>query len=89
MKKVFIKLVAILIICLSIVLCSCGQKVKTDKIATSNESMFVLVEETISWRVVYHKKTKVMYAVSMGPYNTGNFTLLVDENGMPLLWQGE
>ena len=89
MKKLFIKLVAVLIICLTIALCSCGQEIQIDEIALSNESMFVLVEETNSWRVVYHKETKVMYAVSVGTYNFGNFTLLVDENGMPLLWQGE
>ena len=29
---------------------------------------------------------KVMYAVSDGTYNHGNFTLLVDANGNPLLY---
>ena len=52
-------------------------------------SMFVEVECMGSWRVVYHRETKVMYAVSSGYYNGGTFTVLVDENGWPLIWEGE
>lgn len=53
------------------------------------KSIFVEVEVCSAWRIVYDKKTKVMYAVSGGGYNSGNFTLLVDENGNPKLWDGE
>ena len=52
-------------------------------------SMFVSVEMTEIWLIVYHKDTKVMYAVSKGGYNAGNFTLLVDENDNPMLYKGE
>ena len=38
--------------------------------------------------VVADRDTKVMYAVSRGGYNCGNFTLLVDADGKPLLWDG-
>ena len=55
----------------------------------SSKSMFVKVENAGSWYVVYHKETKVMYVVSKDRYNYGNFTLLVDQDGKPLLWQGE
>ena len=51
--------------------------------------MFIEVEQTSAWKIVYDKETKVMYAVSFGIYNCGNFTLLVDENGNPKLWDGE
>ena len=50
------------------------------------ESMFVRVEQTDSWCVVYNKYTLVMYAVSAGPYNSGNFVLLVNDDGTPMLW---
>lgn len=50
-------------------------------------SMFVLVEETGTWRVVYHRETKVMYAVSAYSSNYGNFTLLVNADGSPMLWE--
>lgn len=52
------------------------------------ESMFVIVEEAPNWLIVYHKTTRVMYAVSDGNYTYGNFTLLVDAEGNPLLWDG-
>lgn len=53
------------------------------------KSMFVEVERSGTWKIVYDKETKVMYAVSDGSYTYGNFTLLVDENGNPKLWDGE
>ena len=49
---------------------------------------FFTVSNESSFRVVYDKDTMVMYAVSEGKYNSGNLTLLVDENGKPLLYQG-
>ena len=50
---------------------------------------FFTVSNESSFRVVYDKDTMVMYTVSEGKYNSGNLTLLVDENGKPLLYQGE
>lgn len=49
--------------------------------------MFVLVEDSYDCRVVYHKETKVMYAISTGAHNYGTFTLLVDAEGKPMIWQ--
>lgn len=56
---------------------------------TSDKSEFVIVERTVSWYIVYHKETKVMYAVSQGAYNGGTFTLLVKADGTPMLWEGD
>lgn len=39
--------------------------------------------------IVVDPVTNVMYAVSDGSYNRGIFTLLVDANGKPRLWEGE
>ena len=54
-------------------------------------SMFVIVEGggLDSYRIVYHRDTKVMYAVSAGGYNSGNFTVLVNPDGSPMLWKGD
>lgn len=54
-----------------------------------NTSMFVVVEETYGWTIVYHKKTKVMWAISAGYANgsQGVFTLMVDADGNPLLYE--
>lgn len=70
--------------------CKYAETEKTyDTEAENLTSMFVEVEEGFSWKVVYDKETKVMYAVSNGSSNYGDFTLLVDENGNPKLWDGE
>ena len=60
---------------------------KTERVEpASDTSMFVVIEETMSWRVVYHRETKVMYAVSFGGSNSGDFTLLVDRFGKPMIY---
>lgn len=60
-----------------------------EKSITDDTSMFEIVEgNSFSlWRVVYNKETKVMYAVSNGSYNAGTFTLLVNPDGSPMLWE--
>lgn len=79
------KIIALMIVVLVVTLTGCSEV--EDK--SSDISEFVIVEITNSWRVVYHKKTKVMYVVSDGTYNRGTFTLLVNADGTPMLWEGE
>lgn len=55
---------------------------------TKDVSRFVTVENAWQWRIVYDKETGVMYAVSLGTYNQGAFTLLVDAEGKPLIYEG-
>ena len=52
-------------------------------------SMFVRVEHTGYWQVLYHKETKVMYVASTGSYNSGNFVVMVNPDGTPQLWDGK
>lgn len=52
-------------------------------------SRFVIIEQSDLWKVVVDQETRVMYAVSAGSYNYGNFTMLVDSDGTPLLYEGE
>lgn len=77
----------ILAIIACMMLSSCN-RVETAK-KEDDTSMFVKVETTRYWEVVYHKDTKVMYAVSTGTYNYGTFTLLVDAAGKPMIYEGE
>ena len=79
------KAVALMIVVLAMVLTGCSEV--EDK--ASDKSEFVIVEGTSSWYIVYHKETKVMYAVSQGAYNGGTFTLLVNADGTPMIWEGE
>ena len=88
------KLVAIL---MAIALCAClfagcgGSHVNRSSDYNEDQaSMFVSVEYVSeNWRVVYHKDTKVMYVVSGGSYNRGTFTVMLNPDGTPLLWEGE
>lgn len=52
-------------------------------------SMFVQIEHSLygGWRIVYHRDTKVMYAVSSDAHNGGVFTVLVNPDGTPMLYE--
>lgn len=84
---------ALLIACilaLCVTLAGCGTTVEKQTQAPNEvKSMFVVLEETMIWLVVYDRETKVMYAVSYGSYNSGDFTMLVNADGTPKLWKGE
>lgn len=88
MKKIFL----ICALLLSLLLCSCGSQMLTEeevsKGNTSNISMFVQVEDGNGYKIVYHRNTKVMYAISDGQYNMGTFTVLLNADGTPMLWEG-
>lgn len=89
MKKT--KLILAALICaVSVLVTSCeSTPVETETENTESVSMFVQVEKAGAWRIVYHRDTKVMYAVSLSSYNRGNFTVLVNPDGSPMLWEGE
>lgn len=55
-------------------------------------NMFVCIQKaglSTTYDIVYHKDTKVMYTVSQGAYNSGTFTLLVNPDGSPMLYETE
>ena len=82
----------IMVVIMAATLAACGSKVeKVDSSVGDPEtkSMFVTVEDTKIWKVVYHRDTKVMYAVSRGYYNIGNMTLLVNADGTPMIYSGD
>ena len=85
------KFIALLIIVVTLLtLCSCDMDAPTrveKEPDAKGGSMFVVVEKADYLCVVYHKETKVMYAVSMAMENCGTFTVLVDPEGKPLLWE--
>lgn len=82
MKKLVILLFA------AILFASCNFSKVEKQPSPKEASMFVIVEKTDSWEIVYHYETKVMYAVSDAMYNRGIFTLLVDREGKPLIYKG-
>jgi hypothetical protein len=86
--KLAAMLLALAVLAMSLTAC---KRISTENESNTadNTSMFVEVEKTNNWRVVYNKRTRVMYAVSFGAYNSGNFTLLVNADGSPMLYDGQ
>lgn len=85
-NKIILVIVAVLV-AISLTACDYASVEKvSDEDSEQSSSMFVVVEETAVWKIVYHKDTKVMYAVSYGGYNAGTFTVLLNESGAPLLY---
>lgn len=82
----------ILILLLTILLTGCAsteiESVSSLKEESGTVSRFLVVETTTSFVIMADKETGVMYAVSNGMYNSGTFTVLLDESGKPLLYEG-
>lgn len=51
-------------------------------------SRFMTLETSQHWQIVADRETGVMYVMSAGFYNWGTFTLLVDADGKPLIYDG-
>ena len=83
MKKRISNVILVAVLLLSLTGCA---SVESES-SSNDKSMFVCVEITSTWQVVYHRETKVMYAVSAGGYNSGTFTVLLDADGNPMLWE--
>lgn len=85
-RKAISRMIILLLFVLLIIMAGCSYA-PVEKISEESEpkSRFVVVEKTSYWEIVADKETGVMYSVSVGGYNSGDFTLLVDENGNPLI----
>ena len=84
MKKALVVVLAVLMLAG----CQSKEAVRNDgEQKTVGKSRFFTVENAVSWCIVVDRETKVMYAVSLGTYNTGCFTVLVDADGKPLIWE--
>lgn len=83
-KKLIIGLIMVLI-GLAMIFVGFGKR----KVEASNKSRFMRIESNFEWIIYADRETGVMYAVSNGMYNHGTFTLLVDANGDPLIYEGD
>lgn len=90
-KRILAGLAAFLII-VSIVLmfagCASTRAEAKEVDDTDDSNTFILVNADYYCWVVYHKDAKVMYAVSRAPNNIGTYTLLVNADGTPMIWEG-
>lgn len=77
----------IALILLMAVVTGCAHTKVESKLVSETPSIFVVVERTYGYNIVYDKETKVMYAVSNLSDGSGRFTLLVNQDGSPKLWK--
>lgn len=82
MKRILIASLVLILL----VFASCTATVEKSE-NQQESSMFVQIEQTNIWKIVYHKETKVMYTVAIGMYNSGDFTLLVNPDGTPMIYK--
>ena len=76
------KFLAIIILAFVFIFTGCGESQ-----SYSGDNMFVVVQSNWTYKVVYHKDTKVMYTISCDKDNGGYFTLLVNPDGSPMLYE--
>ena len=89
-KRIVAGLAAFLIV-LSIVVmftgCASTRAEATEVDDVDDGNTFILVDADYYCWIVYHKDTKVMYAVSRSGYNAGTYTVLVNADGTPMIWE--
>ena len=57
--------------------------------STSLQTKIITVYEAVDYSIVYNAANRVMYSVvNHNRGAAGVFTLLVDENGSPMIWKG-
>ena len=84
--KRFLAILMVFTLC-ACLLVGCGSPETGENVSKS--SSFVIVEDGQGYYIVYHKDTRVMYTLSTASYNMGNFTLLVNADGTPMIWEGK
>lgn len=86
-KRIVAGLAAFLII-VSIILMFAGcASIRAEAKEVDDGNTFILVDADYYCWIVYHKDTKVMYAVSRSGYNAGTYTVLVNADGTPMIWE--
>lgn len=91
MKNKLIILVMIVSLLFGLVGCNTTKQLTQEDLdngSRSEYSMFIELEQGSVYSIVYHKDTKVMYAISNGSYNFGTFTVMVNADGSPMLYEG-
>ena len=86
MKKVILILLIVLIV---VLLTGCSSLDEVPSKEQEQElSMLMILKNYYSGLILVDRETNVMYWMSNGSYNSGNLTLLVDQDGNPKIWEG-
>ena len=90
-KRIVAGLAAFLIVALIVLMfsgCTSTRAEAKEVDDVDDGNTFILVDADYYCWIVYHKDTKVMYAVSRSGYNAGTYTVLVNADGTPMIWEG-
>lgn len=82
----------IMIMLLATILSGCGQRTiqnEAKKEQDSYNTYFVRISSEYCGEIIYDSRTGVQYWRSMGTYNAGTLTVLLDTDGKPLIYKGE
>ena len=91
MKKI---LITILILALCILFTGCGEHYENGRRVYYVCEGITFVEVVVydgpkqPYEILVHKETRVMY-IKESESHQGGITVMLDENGNPLLWEGE
>ena len=85
-SKLIVIIIAIALVIMGLFVVGCDN---TSNSVKANDNMFITVSENLYYAVVYDRDTKIMYTISKGHDNRGNFTVLVTADGTPKLYEGE
>lgn len=89
-RKILIQVLLAIMLAFAVFIGACSEHAEVEEVKT--DSMFEVIKYGSAlkgehYNVVYHKETKVMYAVSNGNKAKGVFTVLVNPDGTPMLWE--
>ena len=84
MKKLFIYICTILMVCS--LFAGCGAETNSEGYV--DQGRFETVYNKDNTRIIVDTETGVMYLYRYAGYGAG-LTVMVDENGAPLIWEGE
>ena len=86
-KRIVAGLAAFLIVALTVLMFAGCTSTRAEAKEVDDGNTFILVDADYYCWIVYHKDTKVMYAVSRSGYNVGTYTVLVNADGTPMIWE--
>lgn len=87
MKKKSMILVVVAYMIFSLTGCA-PEKTINDTDVTALSQYFVTISNEYGGKVIYDTRTGVEYWISIGTYNSGNLTPLIDADGKPLIYDG-
>lgn len=86
MKRIAVLVITVFLLIISMT--GCVSDSGNIQYSVCDDVTMVMVADGSRFSIYVHKETRVMYIGDTG-YNQGSLTVMIDEDGKPLLWEGE